>query len=326
METNINEESRAFDHQIIERVKNGHIPDLRRTQECKYFYNNTWRQPEYVQLDMNEQFQLIEESLRNYVRKSDQPTKVLEVGCGPGWLTLELARTGYDVIGIDVSPECIAVAENFANVDPWKEHRSRLQYINGDIFCDHRLEPGIFDAVIFLGALHHFADQEKVMATVAQLLHPEGIILAHEPTRDRVTEGNASLIHLMQVLLSIQGGYYQTLEIPTDAHTLNLGVKHILQTMKYEDETGDKLQSVNDNEAGHKEMYSALTDKFYELAYRERYSFFHEIIGGLRFDKKINIALATYLKNIDSKFCELGIMQPTEFFFVGRNRSESVPY
>lgn len=43
-----------------------------------------------------------------------RPGKVLDVGCGEGWLTRVLVEKGVDVLGIDVVPELIKAAEELA--------------------------------------------------------------------------------------------------------------------------------------------------------------------------------------------------------------------
>ena len=190
MNDNLKLEAAAFDHQIMERVRNGHVPDLRYCTPCDYFYNNSWRRPEFVRLDMGEQFERIDNSLgRNF---SGRRVRVLEVGCGPGFMSLELARAGHSVIGIDVSPECIQVAREFAAKDPHRNERGDLTYIAGDFFSEPSLQQSSFDAVIFVGALHHFKDQDRVMRRICTLLTDGGMVIAHEPTRDRVTLANAA--------------------------------------------------------------------------------------------------------------------------------------
>lgn len=312
-------EAAAFNSQIRERIHHGHIPDLRLAKECTWFENNPWRHPEYVKLDFVEQFELISDAIAKYGTCVDpHDVSVLEVGCGPGYLSLELARIGYNVTGIDVSEECINVAEEMAFKDPWKQDRGGLKYICGDFFFNGGLQNNSYDAVVFLGSLHHFKDQLSVVEKTSHLLKKDGLVLTHEPTRDRATKGNAAFMHLIRVLLSLQNGFFTESSIPADEHQYHCEIDKLFADMKYEDDHGSKVQSICDNDAGHKEMYQALSSLFKEVLYKERYAFFHDIIGGLRFDDATNVSLARYLRNCDSLLCELGVLQSMEFFYVGR--------
>jgi hypothetical protein len=63
---------------------------------------------------------------------------------------------------------------------------------------------------------------------------------------------------------------------------------------------------VNDNDAGYKEMHFVLMNNFNQIKLEDRYAFFHEVIGGLRFEEQINLKLARYLRDIYfaiSKWC-----------------------
>jgi 2-polyprenyl-6-hydroxyphenyl methylase/3-demethylubiquinone-9 3-methyltransferase len=314
------EEAEAFDRQISERIAKGHIPDLRMVKPCDYFYNNSWRRPEYVKLDFGEQFELIKNALDNFIKRRTAAVQVLEIGCGPGYMSLELARAGHDVTGIDVSAKCIEIAGQFSEADPWKKSRGKLTYLQGDFFNVAQLQPSSFHAVVFVGSLHHFAEQQKVMDRVNELLHPKGIIIAHEPTRDRVTYGNAVFVHLLQVLLSACKGFYKHVPIPETLVEHNNQIEAIFSKQRYVNQNGGKVQSAHDNDSGHREMYGALKANFIELNYQERYAFFHEVIGGLRFDEETNAHLARYLRDADALLCEKGVLQSTEFFFVGGKR------
>lgn len=54
----------------------------------------------------------LEEAFRRYCKS--RPMLVLDLGCGTGVLTLELARRGYDMTGADSSPEMLAKARENA--------------------------------------------------------------------------------------------------------------------------------------------------------------------------------------------------------------------
>lgn len=320
-ELRLSEEAMAFDKQILERIEAGHIPDLRRVEECTYFYNNSWRHPEYVKLDFVEQFETIYSAIKQHSPPRSRNLRALEIGCGPGFLSLELARNQLDVTGIDLSEACIAIAQKYADEDPWINERGILEYRVANFLEPNIFAENSFDVVLFKGSLHHFPDQTAVMEQLHTLLASEGLVIALEPTRDTVTKGNAALLHMMKLLLSVGGGYYQNVDVPQNIDEQKKIISDIYNEMKYEGEDGEKLQSVNDNEAGFEEMNDALSRSFTQLVSTQKYGFFHEVIGGLRFDQDLNNKLARYIRDADAELCKLGVVQPTEFFFVGTKRS-----
>lgn len=314
----LHKEAAAFNSQIEERVANGHIPDLRLAKPCDYFYNNPWRHPVYVSLDFGEQFEVIRDSILEFVAKTQNRVRVLEVGCGPGYLSLELARSGFDVVGLDISEKCVEIAEHYAALDPWKQERGSLEYISDDFFSTQKLAKGSFDVVLFLGALHHFPNQSATLGRVGELLSDNGVIIAHEPVRDRVTLGNAAFVHLLRSLLSLNNNFYNKHEMRIDRGDLLRELDRLYNSLRYENEAGEKMQSINDNEAGYREMYPALCTKFKQERFEWRYAFFHEFIGGLRFDDETNAKVARFLREMDRILVDEGVLSATEFLFVGR--------
>jgi len=311
-------EAKAFDDQIKERIKHGHIPDLREVKPCDYFYCNPWRHPELVQLDMGESFQLILKSIQSYSKNSSKDTKILEVGCGPGYMSLELARHQYQVTGLDVSTACIEVAKKLSAHDPHRDNKDNLRYLRGNFTNPDIFKGEKFDVVLFFGSLHHFPKQNHVMEKIQRILNSEGLVIAHEPARDKYNEANVALSHLVRTLLSATGSFYKDTAVVPSGKNINQELEALMAELKYEDDSGASVQSANDNEAGFDEMYNALNKNFTELHFENRYAFFHEIIGGIRLDHKKTFQLARYLRDIDAILCKKGIVKATEFFYIGR--------
>jgi 2-polyprenyl-3-methyl-5-hydroxy-6-metoxy-1,4-benzoquinol methylase len=88
-------EADAFDQRIIERLAAGMIPDLRRSVKCEYFYKSFWRDPHFIDLYLGSTARTLIELLGRHGRPG---MRILDVGCGPGYYSLEIARSGHHVL------------------------------------------------------------------------------------------------------------------------------------------------------------------------------------------------------------------------------------
>jgi 2-polyprenyl-3-methyl-5-hydroxy-6-metoxy-1,4-benzoquinol methylase len=102
--------------------------------------------------------------------------KILELGCGPGWLSNFLSKMDYQVSGLDISDGMIAIArENAAKQKlDTKFYVKDLEEIDQDQISKN-------DIVIFYDALHHCLDDEKAMQAAYAYLKPNGILILAEP-------------------------------------------------------------------------------------------------------------------------------------------------
>jgi len=312
---NIANEASAFDKQIIERIKNGHIPDLRRSGICDYFYNNVWRDNHYANMYYGEIIDIVNNNYNKYLKdKAKKDIKILEVGCGPGHITLELSRNGYFVEGIDISNVCIEIAKKTAEDDPYKPNRVHLAYYCRNLFN----VKSKYDVVLFVASLHHFIDSGEALNFVRNILNETGLIIVDEPTRNTVKKKNAALLLFIKGLLSSLESYYTMIDINSSLTELEKKIEEIFSEEKYETESGEKIQSINDNESGFEEMYGNLVRYFKELSMQRKYGIFHQLIGGIRHkDKEKEHKIAEFVKKMDILLCITGAIEPTNFTYIG---------
>jgi SAM-dependent methyltransferase len=136
--------------------------------------------------------------------------QVLDVGCGPGWLSEFLARCGYWVTGIDISEDMVEIARERVtdmdrpigeNIAPVAEfHAMPVQELP---WSDR------FDAAILYDTMHHFDDEAATLQVILKTLVPGGRIYIREGARPTPgSEGERQLIEEMEV--------FGTLESPFD--------------------------------------------------------------------------------------------------------------
>ena len=107
--------------------------------------------------------------------------RVIELACGTGIIAIDLARAGFQVTGLDISPEMLAVArEKLAREAAGVQLRIRL--VEGDM-KDFKLE-GSFDAVFLtsnsFGYLTDLDDQRSCLRAVHDHLRCDGTLVVEE--------------------------------------------------------------------------------------------------------------------------------------------------
>lgn len=275
-------ESECFDRIAKKRYSHNQIPNLRAEFINEYFYNNIWRNSVFLRQEFGPRCKWIIDSL-----KKAGVLSVVELGCGNGWLSLELAREGFDVTGLDVSEKSISVARDYLNSLSEKKNLS-LKYVCKNIL-DYEEYAG--ESVVCFGFLHHLPPQvfKKFIRYLSKSMNPDQMLLAVEPRYDHASYKMGTLIYALR------------LSLPNHFKYRNINSKTQLYINKIVAELSEehRTQSEMDNESPSDLVVKVIKENFGKVNLRYCTSFFDKIIGSIRVDKKDIWTLSKLLKQLD---------------------------
>ncbi len=105
-----------------------------------------------------------------------KPELVLDLGCGTGRMTLELGRRGYDMTGVDYSPEMLDIARCAAEREGLD---SKMLWLCQDM-CAFELYGTVDVTVSCLDSINHITsprDLERCFSLVHNYLVPDGLFI-----------------------------------------------------------------------------------------------------------------------------------------------------
>ncbi len=129
--------------------------------------------------DEPEHRELVERTADELANVVAPPGPVADLGCGPGAHALELARRGYDVVGVDGSPRMVEVARTRAARD---EVDARFDVL--DVGAPLPFADASFGGVLAILVLQHLPHPAAFIAEIRRCLRPGGHLFITAPARE----------------------------------------------------------------------------------------------------------------------------------------------
>lgn len=107
---------------------------------------------------------------------------VLEVAPGPGYLSIELAKKGFNVTGVDISPDFVVIAKNNAKVA-----NVSVNFLEGNAY-NLPFEDSCFDFVVCSAAFKNFKDPVKALCEMHRVLKQGGTALIMDMNREATND------------------------------------------------------------------------------------------------------------------------------------------
>lgn len=115
-------------------------------------------------------------------RYSGPSSRLLDVGCGPGWSDMYLSSMGYQVVGVDNEPTLVELANQQA-----QRLGVNAEFVVGDAFDLSTLE-GKFDLAFSCGVLEHF-DRDVTVQLLKEQAKCSKYVLIEIPTKHTAYAG-----------------------------------------------------------------------------------------------------------------------------------------
>ncbi len=139
-------------------------------------------------------------------RYPDRSIRILDVGCGAGFLANALASKGYQVTGLDVSDSSLAVARRH-------DATGTVEYRYGDAY-NLEFTSESFEVVCAMDFLEHVEEPGRVVQEASRVLKPGGLFFFYTFNRN-----------LLSWLIVIKGVEWFVRNTPSHLHRLRYFIK-----------------------------------------------------------------------------------------------------
>ena len=304
-------EAKSFDKQVLKRKKFGLLPDIRKLKKNYNFYNNPWREPEFYKIQW---LKIINKIIK--ISSNKKKNHILEIGCGTGFLSLELARAGNNVRGIDVSKKSIQEANH--NLHKVKKNE-KLNLIFEVQDANYINKEKKYDTVIFFRSLHHFSNVSKLLNQISKIINKNGILIICEPMRQNFNKLNSIFSLIFRLVLETWEPFKEKIPSKINYKFFKNYEKIITNEYTYKSKKNSYIQSPMDNSTDDPDKVLKIVKRYFKIKKLEFYDgFIDKLIGGLR--GKNRFMIAKLLKEFDNYLISEKVLKGTTLYLIAKKK------
>jgi 2-polyprenyl-3-methyl-5-hydroxy-6-metoxy-1,4-benzoquinol methylase len=242
-----------------------------------------------------------------YILSKIQPGwRVLEIGCASGWLSLEMARRGASVRGIDVASDAIALAQRYAQTVTLP---GSVEFSVADV-NSMTLETEHFDLIVASGVIHHLAKVDNVLTQCQKALLPNGLLYISDAFDTPKINAliNGGLMFLLPTHLTYAEKFRHLLRLRGQA------LEHVTASIEA------KGLSPFEGYGRHQTPIQILREKFNTVRFEEFSAFTGYIIAQLNLPDPVISILGHILYFFDTVLVKMHLLHGLNYIFVGTPR------
>jgi SAM-dependent methyltransferase len=100
--------------------------------------------------------------------------RVIDIGCGPGYVLAQVAQWGFECFGIDFNPDVVRVANEYFKIE------AKVARVEDLLAVESR-----YDLALLIHVLEHVEAPAGLLKNICQLLKPGGVLFIDLPNRNR---------------------------------------------------------------------------------------------------------------------------------------------
>ena len=124
----------------------------------------------------------------------------LDLGCGAGWLSLELARRGMRVDGFEISDTRLNIAREYLRNNVFKEGFGSVNYRIEDI-NKVSLKKNNYESAVSWDTLHHIPEIERVIKEIYESLKPRGYFILYDHIG--LSKRNKTVVRILRIPFAV---------------------------------------------------------------------------------------------------------------------------